>query len=99
MLIFFVPELDEERDQIRERQRLIGKLLTDPDSPGLQRPFTSKKYYLRGIAGKSDVMYVCRRTRKPAQTLVEVEDDAGPADQWWALGYTAGSPDPVMAVV
>jgi len=90
--------LDQERDKIRERQRFLGRVLTQPEKPRA-KPFTCKKYYLRGIAASANVIFVCRRTPRPSQDLIEFDDGAGPQDQWWRLSYYGKDPEPVSAKV
>jgi hypothetical protein len=90
-------ELDWERDEIRKRQRFLGKLLTDPSKTG--KPMTCKKYHLRGISTSTDAVYVCRRTPRAKQVLIEIEDEEPPKDQWWMLAYSEGDANPVVAVV
>ncbi|KAK1983471.1 ubiquitin interaction domain-containing protein [Colletotrichum cereale] len=87
--------LDWERERLLERQKLVSStLLTDPNKPGLAKPFTSKKYLLRGIATSQNVTYVCRRAEA---TLIDFEETPGPVDQWWRLSYEPGSANPAKA--
>ncbi|GJC82059.1 hypothetical protein ColLi_04897 [Colletotrichum liriopes] len=89
--------LDWERERLLERQKLVSStLLTDPDKPGLTKPFTSKKYLLRGIATSQNVTYVCKRA-EPA--LIDFEETSTPVDQWWRLSYEPGSANPAKAEV
>ncbi|EFQ27956.1 ubiquitin interaction domain-containing protein [Colletotrichum graminicola M1.001] len=87
--------LDWERERLIERQQLVSStLLTDPNKPGLTKPFTSKKYLLRGIATSQNVTYVCKRA-EPA--LIDFEEASAPVDQWWRLSYEQGSANPAKA--
>jgi len=93
------PGLESERDQIRERQRFLGRMLTEENKPGRQKPMTCKKYFLRGIASSTNVVYVCRRTPKASQDLIEFDDGTAPVDQWWRLAYDEGQANPVSTTV
>ncbi|KZL86795.1 ubiquitin interaction domain-containing protein [Colletotrichum incanum] len=87
--------LDWERERLLERQKLLSStLLTDPDKPGLTKPFTSKKYLLRGIATSQNVTYVCKRVEP---TLIDFEETSTPVDQWWRLSYEPGTANPAKA--
>lgn len=89
-------ELNWERDRLRERQRFLGTLLTDPNKPGLTKPFVGKGYLLRGVATSRDVTYVCKRAEP---TLIDFDEAPTPVDQWWRLSYTAGEAQPAKAEV
>jgi hypothetical protein len=82
-------------ERTKAKQRLLGKLLTDPDKPGRPKPLSGKKWLLRGVATSTDVVYVCRRRE---QDLIELEG-AEPSDQWWKLAYVPSDEQPVKAEV
>ncbi|PFH56964.1 hypothetical protein XA68_15696 [Ophiocordyceps unilateralis] len=82
--------IDLERDQIRAKQRFLGKLLTDPDKPGRPKPMTCKKYLLRGIATPDDVVYLCQSSEPD---LIELDDEPRAPERWWKLAYLRGSGD------
>ncbi|KAJ0162168.1 hypothetical protein CTA2_5017 [Colletotrichum tanaceti] len=87
--------LEWERERLLERQKLLSStLLTDPDKPGLAKPFTSKKFLLRGIATSPNVTYVCKRA---GLNLIDIGEVPAPVDQWWRLSYEAGSANPAKA--
>ncbi|KAK1972823.1 ubiquitin interaction domain-containing protein [Colletotrichum sublineola] len=89
-------KLDWERERLLERQQLVSStLLTDPNKPGLTKPFTNKKYLLRGIATSQNVTYVCKRAEP---TLIDFEEaSSAPVDQWWRLSYEPGNINPAKA--
>ncbi|CAM1508120.1 Fc.00g049680.m01.CDS01 [Cosmosporella sp. VM-42] len=85
-------ELQSTMDQIKAKQRFLGRLLTVLDKPGRPKPFTCNKYLLRGVATSKDVVYVCQRAEAD---LIELEDEAKPTDQWWRLAYVPDDEQPV----
>lgn len=90
-----VQALHAELDKIRAKQRILGRLLTDPNVLGRAKPMACNKYLLRGIATSPDVVYVCKR--EPEQ-LIDLEDGPRSRDQWWRLAYVAHDVDePVKA--
>nr|XP_036582889.1 ubiquitin interaction domain-containing protein [Colletotrichum truncatum]KAF6791785.1 ubiquitin interaction domain-containing protein [Colletotrichum truncatum] len=89
-----MKRLNQEREMLRERQRFLGKLLTDPDRPGLSKPFIGRKYLLRGVSTSQDVTYVCKREEA---SLIEFDDATTPVDQWWRLSYNASDSQPAKA--
>ncbi|EQB45037.1 ubiquitin interaction domain-containing protein [Colletotrichum gloeosporioides Cg-14] len=89
-----LAKLKWERERLTERQRSLGKLLTDPNHPGLSKPFIGKKYLLRGVSTGKDVTYVCKREEP---SLIELDENSGPVDQWWRLSYTTGDAQPAKA--
>lgn len=89
--------LHAELEKIRAKQRILGRLLTDPNVLGRAKPMACNKYLLRGIATSPDVVYVCKR--EPEQ-LIDLEDGPRSRDQWWRLAYVAHDVDePVKAEV
>lgn len=89
--------LDTELEQIVGKQRALGRLLTVPDKSGRPKPMTCKKYFLRGVATTSNIVYVCRRREAD---LIELDDESKkPSDQWWRMAYTPGEEQPVKVEV
>ncbi|KJZ71903.1 hypothetical protein HIM_08748 [Hirsutella minnesotensis 3608] len=86
--------LNRDLEQIRARQRFLGKLLTAPEKPGRPKPMTCKRYLLCGVATPKDVVYV-RRHSEP--NLIDLEGESQTRDQWWKLAYAPKSEHPVMA--
>ncbi|WZH46137.1 uncharacterized protein QYS62_007207 [Fusarium acuminatum] len=76
--------LDAELEQIMAKQRALGRLLTVPDKPDRPKPFTCKKYLLRGVVTGPGIVYVCQREEAD---LIEF-DGEGSKDQWWKLSFT-----------
>lgn len=58
---------------------------------------TCKKYLLRGVATRADVVYVCQR--HSVADLIELGDEPRPLDQWWRLAYVSKDEQPVKAEV
>ncbi|POR37933.1 Uncharacterized protein TPAR_01866 [Tolypocladium paradoxum] len=81
-------------EQVRAKQRFLGRLLTVPDKPGRPKPMTCKKYLLRGVATRADVVYVCQGS---VPDLIELDDESKPLDQWWRLAYMSKDEQPVKA--
>ncbi|KAG5937472.1 hypothetical protein E4U53_008190 [Claviceps sorghi] len=79
-------------EQIKRKQRFLGRLLTQPNKLGRPRPMTCKEFLLRGVVTQSDVIYVCRRVEPD---LIELEEECKPVDQWWRLAYTPNDGEPV----
>ncbi|KAL2873935.1 hypothetical protein SGCOL_010906 [Colletotrichum sp. CLE4] len=79
-------KLKWERERLEERKQYLNTILTNPDKPGLSKPFTGKKYLLRGIATQQNVTYVCKRA-EPA--LIDIDETPTLVDQWWRLSYSA----------
>ncbi|KAF4450854.1 hypothetical protein F53441_6077 [Fusarium austroafricanum] len=78
--------LDTELEQIKAKQRALGRLLTVPDKPSRPRPMTCKKYLLRGVVTSPNIVYVCQREEAD---LIELNgEESKPADQWWRVAFT-----------
>ncbi|KAK5993638.1 hypothetical protein PT974_07073 [Cladobotryum mycophilum] len=77
-------DLRAQLEQIKAKQRFLGRLLTNPDKPGRSKPMTCKKYLLRGVATEADVVYVCQRLERD---LIDLGDNQKHLDQWWRLAY------------
>ncbi|KAF6836161.1 ubiquitin interaction domain-containing protein [Colletotrichum plurivorum] len=89
-----MKKLNWERERLHERQKFLSSIFTDPDKPGLEKPFIGKRYLLRGVSTSRDVTYVCRRAEAD---LIDFDDSGASVDQWWRLSYTAGDSQPVKA--
>ncbi|KAG5993302.1 hypothetical protein E4U52_002086 [Claviceps spartinae] len=81
-----------ELEQIKTKQRFLGKLLTQPNKPGRPQPMTCKELLLRGVVTQSDVVYVCQRAEPD---LIQLESESQPVDQWWRLAYRPDDNEPV----
>ncbi|KAG5980834.1 hypothetical protein E4U55_003565 [Claviceps digitariae] len=79
-------------EQIKSKQRFLGRLLTQPNKPGRPQPMTCKEFLLRGIVTQSDVVYVCQRIEPD---LIQLEGECKPLDQWWRLAYQPNDDEPV----
>ncbi|KAM4056354.1 ubiquitin interaction domain-containing protein [Hirsutella rhossiliensis] len=86
--------LNQDLEQIRARQRFLGRLLTVPDKPGRPQPMTCKKFLLSGIATPTDIVYLRQRSEPE---LMEMESRPKPHDQWWRLAYAPKEEQPVKA--
>ncbi|KAF9881205.1 ubiquitin interaction motif protein [Colletotrichum karsti] len=82
-----------ELERLNERQRFLGRILTDPQKSGNAGPFNCKKYHLRGVSTGKNTTYVCRRTGETS--LEDIYEGTSQNDQWWRLSYTAGDKNPV----
>ncbi|TDZ22351.1 hypothetical protein Cob_v004474 [Colletotrichum orbiculare MAFF 240422] len=89
-----MDKLKWERERLHERQRFLSTLLTDPNKPGLENPFSGKAYSLRGISTRRDVTYTCRRQQPD---LIVLGEAPATVDQWWRLSYEAGDAQPAKA--
>ncbi|KAG6037183.1 hypothetical protein E4U41_005272 [Claviceps citrina] len=88
-----MKSLNAQLEQIKSKQRFLGRLLTEPDKPGRPRPMTCKEFLLRGVVTQSDVVYVCQRVEPD---LMQLEEEAEPLDQWWRLAYRPDDNEPVQ---
>ncbi|KAG5923977.1 hypothetical protein E4U42_004776 [Claviceps africana] len=79
-------------EQIKSKQRFLGRLLTQPNKPGRPQPMTCKEFLLRGVVTQSDVVYVCQRVEPDSMQL---EGECKPVDQWWRLAYKPNDGQPV----
>ncbi|KAM5342343.1 hypothetical protein ACJ41O_013309 [Fusarium nematophilum] len=90
-----VKGLDAELEQIKAKQRALGRLLTVPDKPGRPKPMTCKKYLLRGVATAPHIIYVCQREEAD---LIDLDaEERKPSDQWWRLEFTPKEDEAVKA--
>lgn len=91
-----ITALNAQLEQIKSKQRFLGRLLTKPDKAGRPKPMTCKELLLRGIATQSDVVYVCQRAEAD---LIDLGDTPKQRDQWWRLAYTPNEEKAIKAEV
>ncbi|KAK2595163.1 hypothetical protein QQS21_007123 [Conoideocrella luteorostrata] len=84
--------LNEQLEQIKSKQRYLGRLLTQPNKADRPQPMTCKELLLRGVVTQSDTIYVCRRLERD---LIELGDQPKELDQWWKLAYDSTKEQPV----
>ncbi|KAG5993663.1 hypothetical protein E4U54_003292 [Claviceps lovelessii] len=79
-------------EQIKAKQRFLGRLLTQPNKQGRPKPMACKEFLLRGVVTQSDIVYVCQRIEPD---LIQLQGEYRPLDQWWRLAYNPNDDEPV----